>query len=423
MNKFYFTLDIIKSEQKEGSFFVEGYAATTDLDRQNDIIAIEALEEAAPKLEELGKTVFFNHDYDRPVGRLDSAIADNKGLKVRIFVSEWEQELRKKISEGIISKFSIGGIVKSGYKLSPSEALRTLPQLKEKPAAPITVISKMELFEVSIVGLPANAKAEFVQKSLYQALRDTEFEKEVKDLGQIPDNTNTETLPKPIAKEVELSKVEGDVMEEIKKEEPIVTPTVEVLIEKATEVVATPEVKEEKKEVVPAPKDAPKVAEKSEPTPELKVVEAPVEKSVEIKDYVTIARVEVSDINEKGSLEVKVEEKVDEKREIKREDGSVSVSENHTVSVRTYSEEEVTAIKASYDKQLADKDAMIKSLEAKAMEAPAVVAPVQKDVSLVEPKAEKSTPMVALDTVNKEKQTNPTDAFLGIMKGLKTRRS
>lgn len=202
--KFYFSMDFTKSGTKDNQFFVEGYAATTDLDRQSDIIVADALKEAAPTLLAQGNTVFFNHDYNRCIGRLDDASGDDKGLRVKIYVSEWEQELRKKIEEGIISKFSIGGRVLAGERLTPSETLRRYPQIKNKPVDPVNIIYKMELFEVSIVGLPANAKAEFRHKSLYEALKDVELEDTTvengENLGQIPDNTTDKTLPKEVAK-------------------------------------------------------------------------------------------------------------------------------------------------------------------------------------------------------------------------------
>ena len=174
--KFYFDMAIQKSgtDQASGEFYVEGYAATVDLDRQGDIIAIAALKAAAIALIESGKTVFFNHNYDRCVGRLDDASVDNVGMKVKIYVSKWEEELRQKITEGIINKFSIGGRLIQGQQISPEEAVLQFPDQVngKKPSGPVNVIRAIELFEVSIVGLPANAKAEFVHKSLYDALKE-----------------------------------------------------------------------------------------------------------------------------------------------------------------------------------------------------------------------------------------------------------
>ena len=114
--KFYFDMAIQKSgtDQASGEFYVEGYAATCDLDRQGDIIALAALKKAAIVLLETGRTVFFNHNYDRCVGKLEDATVDNIGMKVKIYVSKWEEELRQKITEGIINKFSIEGKTHSG---------------------------------------------------------------------------------------------------------------------------------------------------------------------------------------------------------------------------------------------------------------------------------------------------------------------
>ena len=173
--KFFFNLDIQKSgvDEQSGQFFVEGYAATSDLDRQGDIIAIEALKAAADIMIQNGQTVFFNHNYDRCIGRLENTVVDEIGMKVKIYVSEWEEEIRKKIEEKIINKFSVGGRMLSSRVISPDEATQRFPdKIKSKPTTPINLIEKMELFEVSIVGLPANAKAEFIHKSLYDALKE-----------------------------------------------------------------------------------------------------------------------------------------------------------------------------------------------------------------------------------------------------------
>lgn len=172
--KFFYTCQIAKSGTDGRGFYIEGYAATSDLDRQNDIITTGALKAAGEGLlSNDGRTVFFNHNYDRCVGRLDSADVDNTGLLVKIYISEVEQELRTKISEGVISKFSIGGRILSSKIVSRTEAERITGKANTNSSGKVNLITGIELFEVSVVGLPANAKAGFrVHKSLEEAVKE-----------------------------------------------------------------------------------------------------------------------------------------------------------------------------------------------------------------------------------------------------------
>ena len=174
---FRFYVDITKSEGDiDKDFYVEGYAATTDLDRQGDIIVQEALKEAAKDLVNINHTVFYNHEYDlqNAVGRIVNASVDDIGLKVRIYVSSLAKELRIKIKEGIITKFSIGGRVLKASEISRDEAISHGLVTEDVPFERITIIEKLELFEVSFVGVPANPQAQVVGsfvKALEKALK------------------------------------------------------------------------------------------------------------------------------------------------------------------------------------------------------------------------------------------------------------
>lgn len=172
---FRFYVDIIKSEGEiDKEFYVEGYAATTDLDRQGDIIVSDALKEAAKSLIDTNHTVFYNHEYDlqNAVGRIVDATVDDIGLKVRIYVSSLAKELRIKIKEGIITKFSIGGRILRSSVISLEEAKARglikddIPNFIDR----VNIIEKLELFEVSFVGVPANPNAQVVG-SFIKALR------------------------------------------------------------------------------------------------------------------------------------------------------------------------------------------------------------------------------------------------------------
>lgn len=416
---FYFNIDIVKAgSSKDQDFVVEGYASTPDIDRQGDIIALSALEEAAPKMLENGQTVFFNHDYGRCIGRLEDVSVDSNGMKVKIYVSEWEQELRKKISEKIINKFSIGGRFIQWEKISASEAIKRIPNLKSKPIGPVTIIEKMELFEVSIVGLPANSKAEFRQKSLYQALQEASKE-EIENLGQIPDSTSTHILPKPVIKN------EGDViMEEVK-----------------TEIVETPkEITEEivKTEPILEVTKTEEIVEKVE----VPVVEATINLEPEVAKAQEIvvtenheAQIVTTQSENEGKLEVT--EQVISKDSSETVYPAGTMAENAVVVtntveanvVRTYTYEEVQEMQKDLQKQLEEKETMIQSLKAEVEVAKAQVVPVSNIVKeepvseVIEVAKGKSTPLVVVGIEKKEEIVkDPDTQFLGILKGIKSNR-
>jgi len=168
---FKFYADILKSEGTEDTdFYVECYASTTALDRQGDIIIADALREASKHLVNVNSTAFYGHNYDlkNAVGRIVESTVDDIGLKLKIFISSWAKELRIKLKEGIISKLSIGGRVIDDETITKDEAIRRGLVDKDCPFDKIHVIKKIELYEVSFVGVPANPGARVL--SLVKAL-------------------------------------------------------------------------------------------------------------------------------------------------------------------------------------------------------------------------------------------------------------
>jgi HK97 family phage prohead protease len=247
---FRFSVDIIKaSGDLNQDFFVDGYASTSALDRQGDIIVEQALKDAADALVSTNSTVFFGHTYDlqNSVGRIVEAIVDTKGLKVKIFVSTCAQELRTKLKEGVISKFSIGGRVISNRTIPRQEAISQGLMTPECPFDEINLIEKMELFEVSFVGVPANAEAQVVDtfaKSMQKLFSPDDIKSQEKG-GAVMENLEVKgsaevpqiTPPVPEVAVPEIKKEE--IPAEVKKEEPKVEPEVKPEPEAKAEV--TPE--------------------------------------------------------------------------------------------------------------------------------------------------------------------------------------
>lgn len=141
--------EIKKQEAEDDNFFVEGFASTSDLDDQGDIITFPALKKAAKGLLKDFTTALFNHDQDRPIGKIVEAEAiEGKGLRVKIQISGAEAEIRRKVEEGIINKFSIRG-----------RALKIERKFDESKDVMLFIIHEIELVEVSLVSLPANRQA------------------------------------------------------------------------------------------------------------------------------------------------------------------------------------------------------------------------------------------------------------------------
>lgn len=169
---FAFNFPVILKSDSKGEFYLEGYAATTSLDRQDEVILKTALEKALEDIKE-NKTVFYEHkSTEYPVGKIvDAKIIDEEGMSklyIKVYISKTAETVRTLIEEGILNKFSIGGKVLK-YKKA------------DMGGKEITEIQDMELYEVSVVGLPANVKAETIGFEIKKSLElNLEKKEEVK---------------------------------------------------------------------------------------------------------------------------------------------------------------------------------------------------------------------------------------------------
>lgn len=144
---------------------IRGYASVGDvIDRQNEVITLEALNGARDDLLN-NFTVFYEHKHSEPpIGKVIDAKVDSKGLLITVELSKTAETIWTLIEEGILHCFSIGGRV-VGEREAKDESTGNLH--KE--------ITKINLFEVSVVGLPACAEAQFelVSKSFNQAITES----------------------------------------------------------------------------------------------------------------------------------------------------------------------------------------------------------------------------------------------------------
>ena len=143
-------------ELKEGeNGIVEGYASTWTKtpDSYGDIVIKGAFTDTLKKRKATGHPfpLCFNHDFDQIIGAVFEAEEDDYGLKIRasFLNTPAAQEKRELVKEGIVWQFSFA------YSVLGSEA----PTEEEKKQGIFQKLTKLDLYEVSLVPVPANQTA------------------------------------------------------------------------------------------------------------------------------------------------------------------------------------------------------------------------------------------------------------------------
>jgi len=290
MNDFIFTLDIVKALAivKSGDRVVVGYASTYDVDSDNTQITRQALEGAKEDLMTYS-TVLFNHDMDRPIGKVIETDVDDVGLLVKIILSKEEDEIWKKIDEGIINKFSIKG---RATDLSPVEGDSQILQ-----------INKIELFEVSLVSVPANKEAFTISHWIAKSLKREEVIKTKIEETSNKIHTNMKDLIEKLK-----TVLNKETVEDVKKELDLLIKGIEKeedIIEKLQ--IISGKLSGEDKEVVDSAVDILKISRKKHKVKD----ESSDEDLLEEKKYDLADESEarpVFQLNDKGGEEINLEE-------------------------------------------------------------------------------------------------------------------
>lgn len=136
---------------------VEGYAATFDRipDAYGDVIKAGAFADSLKSWAETGKPIplLYGHSTDDPglnIGRVIEATEDERGLFVRAEFdadNEKAQYVRKLVQEGRLWQFSFAYEVLDGAAVELEDGTQAYE------------LRKMNLFEVSLVQIPANQRA------------------------------------------------------------------------------------------------------------------------------------------------------------------------------------------------------------------------------------------------------------------------
>ena len=145
---------MMKSEGEKDAGTISGYFSTYDRipDSYGDVIAPGAFTETIKKREESGHPfpLCWNHDLNQIIGKVDKIEDTEKGplMTASFFDTPLAQEKRALVQEGVVFQFSFAyDILEAG----PTEIEEGVKAYELK---------KLDLFEVSIVPIPANPRAE-----------------------------------------------------------------------------------------------------------------------------------------------------------------------------------------------------------------------------------------------------------------------
>jgi len=140
------------SDDKE-SVTIEGFANTTNKDRVGDVILEEAWTKGGMDNYLQNPIVLAFHNHERPIGEVVEYSINNDGLRVVAEISKAAGDVYNLVKEGVLKAFSVGFRVKDADYDSDTD---------------IFVIKDLELYELSVVSIPANAESIFSVKKSFK---------------------------------------------------------------------------------------------------------------------------------------------------------------------------------------------------------------------------------------------------------------
>jgi HK97 family phage prohead protease len=163
----YFPLEFKKGDdEKDDRLFFEGYANTVNLDRGGDIIRAAAWRKTIKDYLRYNPQVFYMHDWMYSIGQVTEAKVTKEGLWVRGYIQPATDDKGEELSGGIADYIRfIRGQVKRGQLRTLSVGIRILKskaaKLKKEDGTVIEFrdITEVELFENSMVTVPANRES------------------------------------------------------------------------------------------------------------------------------------------------------------------------------------------------------------------------------------------------------------------------
>ena len=161
--------EVEKVEETDNFVKIRGMASTIDVDRTGDVMKTSCWSDEGLKNYKENPIILFNHNYDKPIGRATMITPTEGGLQIEANISKADPYIAKLIDDGILSTFSVGFRVKDADVNKETGGL---------------YIKEAELYEVSVVSVPANQAAKF---EVVKCFSPVEFESYKKGLF-VPDN-------------------------------------------------------------------------------------------------------------------------------------------------------------------------------------------------------------------------------------------
>ena len=208
MNKIFNLTSYFKAidENEDGSVNIKGYASTNDQDRAGDIVDPTAWSKGGIGNYENNPIILFNHDYHNPIGKTTELGVDERGLKIKGKISKSAGKVSELIKEGVLGAFSVGFRVKDADYIEETDGYR---------------IKDAELFEISVVSVPANQAATFsVAKAFDSDDEYQDWKSNFVKIGQSTDVDSPEaTVNQTVLKETKMSETKENFdLEEFAKE-------------------------------------------------------------------------------------------------------------------------------------------------------------------------------------------------------------
>ena len=151
MDHLYKNYGHIKADEDAGT--ITGYFSTYDRipDSYGDVVAPGAFTDTIKAREESGHPfpLCWNHDLDQIIGKVDKIEDDEKGplMTASFFNTPLAQEKREIVKSGVVFQFSFAYDVKDASQVTLEDGTKA------------NELRKLDLYEVSIVPIPANQNA------------------------------------------------------------------------------------------------------------------------------------------------------------------------------------------------------------------------------------------------------------------------
>jgi len=235
----------------------EGYASTKDIDRTNDVVLPEAFANCIKQYMD-NPIIFLQHDSSKPIWSIIEATIDENWLYVKWIVKSDKENIFQDLRTWVIKTMSFW------YRVLDYNVMTKQDQ--EWNTVQVNEIKELELFEISLVSVPMNPKAQIKSKEDLKGLPDDEYSKYfqinkkedytfIKSISEAMEKAcGGKKKPKKEEEEEEIQVVEE---EDKKEDETIETPNEEVqeIVEETQETVEVNEIQEIINEIENTSKD------------------------------------------------------------------------------------------------------------------------------------------------------------------------